>query len=134
MFAFQHVCRSAIGPHLHQNAFSWVYYIAPAYVLFVTPYLMFNALVFRNSTIWTWIILAPLLLSAALPAFKVCQPTVLGSWIMAQMPKYFDYVEVLEIDDENLAKLAKVGVRGLGFQDQSHPQPQPPASHPPGLG
>ena len=34
--------------------------------------------------------------------------TLPGSWIMAQMPKYFDYVEVLEIDDENLAALAKV--------------------------
>ena len=31
---------------------------------------------------------------------------------MAQMPKYFDYVEVLEIDDENLSNLAKVRSRG----------------------
>ena len=39
---------------------------------------LFNAVVFQNSTIWTWIILAPLAISAALPAFKVCQPAVLG--------------------------------------------------------
>ena len=31
---------------------------------------------------------------------------------MAQMPKYFDYVEVLEIDDENLSNLAKVWTKG----------------------
>mmetsp|Transcript_7868 Transcript_7868/g.18747 ORF Transcript_7868/g.18747 Transcript_7868/m.18747 type:complete len:347 (+) Transcript_7868:38-1078(+) len=85
------------------SVFSWVYYLAPAYFFFVLPYL----LIFRLTSLSTYVILAPMMISAALPAFKVCQPAVLGSWIMAQMPKYFDYVEVLEIDDENLAALAK---------------------------
>ena len=36
-------------------------------------------LIFRLTSLSTYVILAPMIVSAMLPAFKVCQPAVLGT-------------------------------------------------------
>jgi len=83
---------------LGASVFSLVYYIAPVYVLTSPLVLLYNP-----TAISTWIYLAPLIISAVLP----CKPNklVLCSWFARKIPKYFNYTEILEFDDEELIAL-----------------------------
>lgn len=74
------------------SVFSIVYYFAPLYVL-TAPIVI--AWAPKAPTTWLW--LAPLLLSAALPSKQ--NKWALQSWPMRCIPKYFDYTEVLEFTD-----------------------------------
>ena len=69
------------------SVFSIVYYFAPLYVL-TAPLVI--AWAPKAQATWLW--LAPLLLSAALPSKQ--NKWALQSWPMRCIPKYFDYTEV----------------------------------------
>ena len=82
------------------SIFSLAFYAAPI-MLFTVPLVL--ALSPRS---WlAWLYSAPMLLSAMLPNGR--NRLLLNSWLMRQMPKYFDYTEVLEFTDEDLVDYTK---------------------------
>jgi hypothetical protein len=75
--------------------FSLAFYAAPILILTAPVVLLLSP---RSPLAWVYA--GPVLASALLPSRY--NRTVLRSWLMRQMPKYFDYTEVLEFTDEEV--------------------------------
>ncbi|KAL1518622.1 hypothetical protein AB1Y20_002910 [Prymnesium parvum] len=101
----------AIG-FLAASVFSCVYVVAPLYVL-----LALAALAYAPLSTNTWLLLAPLALSLALPPDLATRygPYVLSSYACRQIPKYFHYEEYHETSEEELLR------SGRNFILASHP-------------
>lgn len=89
----------AIG-FLLASIFSLAYYVVPSW-LFTSMYMM----LVHPFSAWTWIISAPVILSAIVPPIPM--GWLLKTRIMQYIPMYFDYREVLETPHDELAKMSK---------------------------
>jgi hypothetical protein len=85
---------------LAASVFSVTYYAAPIYVL-AAPVMICIA----PSNVTTWICLTPLILSLIIPSRQ--NKFVFNSWAFRQIPKYFDYTEILEFSDEEAIEYTK---------------------------
>ena len=80
--------------------FSLAFYAAPL-LLLTAP-----VIVLLSPRSWpAWAYASPVIVSALLPSRY--NATVLHSWLMRQMPKYFDYTEVLEFTDKDVLEYCK---------------------------
>uniref|UniRef100_A0A7S0PXT3 Acyltransferase n=1 Tax=Coccolithus braarudii TaxID=221442 RepID=A0A7S0PXT3_9EUKA len=90
--------------------FTLVYVLAPLYVLAALTLLLLFPLNPR-----TWLLLAPLIVSLALPPWVAVQlsPYIMGNWASRQIPKYFAYEEYHEATDQELQAAHAEGKRFL---------------------
>lgn len=104
----EHACRDGdaanasyfefVSGALAATFFTSVYILAPL-LLLGTPIL----LVMHPMWWVTWAMLAPLVISALLPAFP--SRSFLNAWPFKHMPKYFNYSEIKEISDADVQSL-----------------------------